>query len=348
MGRSVRPCTLTTLPPSVGVGGPLAGCRDGAVTFMPRSITAASMPFAEQSSPTWRRRSGAYQLHIEGHTRYGVPYGRHARIFAMWLSQETLRSEKQTFELSDPYSQYLNELNLDVDGNTRKRFCDQANRFLSSRFLLDGKMVAVADRYELHWDRRWPNQLNLFQSYIRLSSAYYDHLLTASIPLDRGIIRSFKRSPWDIDLYSWLTWRFSYLRTGTAINYESLREQFGCTYKQRKHFCRALKKHVAVIQRVYPGNYACTKNGMILRPSPTSVRKIGKRSKRRSDSADQMELFGRDSFSIQSSGSNEAEVEKREIAAAKSAVQRSGQLQPISKILSTIFGGKEKLSTCER
>lgn len=334
-----------------------SGSGGRAITFIPRSVTAASMPFTRQRSNTWRRRSGAYQLHIEGHTRFGVPYGRHARIFAMWLAQKTLRTERPVLELNDTFSQFLKHLNLDDGGNTRRRVYDQANRFLSSQFLLGDKMIAVTDRYELMWDRNRPAEFNLFKSFIRLSSAYYDHLLTASVPLDSHVVRSVKRSSWEMDLYSWLTWRFSYLKADTEIKYESLRQQFGCTYKQRKHFCCALKKHVQSLQTLYPGNYACTENGMILRPSATSVRKTRRRFKRAvAASTEQLKLFDGRMLDIpvafgtgpSLAGANEAEAAKEKTAAVVGFPNQLDGLQPLSVLLSTFLCGKRKLSTGER
>jgi hypothetical protein len=47
------------------------------------------------------------------------------------------------------------------------------------------------------------------------------------VPLDLRVLRAL-RSPFEIDIYVWLTWRFFRLRRPVKIPWDSLQLEFGC------------------------------------------------------------------------------------------------------------------------
>lgn len=55
------------------------------------------------------------------------------------------------------------------------------------------------------------------------------------MPLDIRALRAL-RSPFEIDLYVWLTSRFFRLRRRVTIPWQSLMLQFGCGYSNLRHF----------------------------------------------------------------------------------------------------------------
>jgi len=78
--------------------------------------------------------------------------------------------------------------------------------------------------------------------------------------------------PFEIDIDVWLTWRFFRLGKPVTIPWASLRLQFGCSYKNRRHFERRFLKYLKIVISYYPdvrlGNID---PGLLLKPSPSQV-----------------------------------------------------------------------------
>jgi hypothetical protein len=72
-------------------------------------------------------------------------------------------------------------------------------------------------------------------SFVELSERIFFEATEAPVPLDIRVLRAL-RSPFEIDLSVWLTWRFFRLRRPVTIPWESLVLQFGCGYSNPRHF----------------------------------------------------------------------------------------------------------------
>jgi hypothetical protein len=68
------------------------------------------------------------------------------------------------------------------------------------------------------------------RSSITLSANFFERIVEAPVPLDLRAIRSLKRSPLALDLYSWATRRVSYLPRPTPVSWRSLQVSFGAGY----------------------------------------------------------------------------------------------------------------------
>ena len=87
-------------------------------------------------------------------------------------------------------------------------------------------------------------------------------------------IKALKQSPMGLDIYTWLTYRASYLKRPTVIPWASLALQFGSDYARLRDFKQAfideLKKVVLVYGRV---QIEATELGLIVKPSLTHISK---------------------------------------------------------------------------
>ena len=80
------------------------------------------------------------------------------------------------------------------------------------------------------------------------------------------------RSPFEIDIYVWLTWRFFRLRKPVAIPWASLALQFGSGYANPRHFKKRFLGYLKSVIDYYPEvRLESTAAGLLLRPSPTHV-----------------------------------------------------------------------------
>jgi hypothetical protein len=84
-----------------------------------------------------------------------------------------------------------------------------------------------------------------------LSERFFREATEATVPLDLRVLRAL-RSPFEIDIYVWLTWRLFRLRKPVTIPWDSLQLQFGCGYKNLRHFKRRFLRYLRNVIGYYP------------------------------------------------------------------------------------------------
>ncbi len=135
-----------------------------------------------------------------------------------------------------------------------------------------GVGYTIAHKHELWWSPRDPDQRPLWNSVVVLSCEFYDELVAHAVPIDLRALRALKGSPLALDIYSWLTYRMSYLRKPCLIPWEALQTQFGADYGRPRDFRRKFLAHLADVLHVYPTvRLSAQPVGLLLRPSPTQV-----------------------------------------------------------------------------
>lgn len=129
-------------------------------------------------------------------------------------------------------------------------------------------------------DKLWTPQVRelagSWKSEVRLSESFFQECITKPVPVDLRAYKALRGSPLAMDVYTWLTFRMSYLqRRSRPIPWEALMHQFGSTYSTasavrdfKKAFINALKMVLTVYTRA---NVEVAENGLILSPSPTHI-----------------------------------------------------------------------------
>jgi len=97
------------------------------------------------------------------------------------------------------------------------------------------------------------------------------HTLRMSAPRRVGLpYGSYSRLA--LDIYSWLTYRMSYLRKPCLIPWEALLTQFGADYGWLRDFKRKFLAHLGDVLHVYAAARLTERStGLLLRPSPTHL-----------------------------------------------------------------------------
>ncbi len=132
--------------------------------------------------------------------------------------------------------------------------------------------LEVASEYQLWWDPKDPDQATLWQSSVTLGEAFFKQIIDHPVPIDKAALRALKRSPLALDLYVWMTHRFSYLDRATVIPWAALGAQVGADYAERRFFKRKAAAALARVLTVYPeARFEVSERGLLLRPSPTHV-----------------------------------------------------------------------------
>ena len=137
----------------------------------------------------------------------------------------------------------------------------------------------IASRSILWWDTDRdtdPAQDTLFASKVTLSPDFYKELIEAPIPVDMRALAALRKSPLALDIYTWASWRVSYLEAPVEISWAGLAAQFGSDYRLLRQFKHAFLVELRKVQLVFPLRIAETESGLRLLPGPTSIRKLSK------------------------------------------------------------------------
>jgi hypothetical protein len=90
------------------------------------------------------------------------------------------------------------------------------------------------------------------------------------------VLKAFKQSPMAIDINCWLTYRMSYLKNMTSINWGVLQVQFGASYKEIRQFKRRFVDQLKRVIAFYPVNMRINSQNLILLPCKTHINKYVK------------------------------------------------------------------------
>ena len=261
-----------------------AAAEAGALGYMARALVQATMPHSKPKETTFMRENGAFAMALMGHPKIGLPYGSLPRLLVAFLTTEAVRTKSREIALGGSLSEFMAHLKEVPTGGrwgsiTRVR--DQTTRLLTSSIActytagsdgLSGLNLAVADSYKLWWDPKQPDQLTLFGSYVKLGERFFDEVVNNPVPIDLRVLRALKKSPLALDIYSWLTYRMSYLRKPTLIPWPALEAQFGADYTRTRDFKDAFLRQLKAVLVLYPqATVHASSEGLELWPSPTHI-----------------------------------------------------------------------------
>ena len=269
------------------------------VSYMARAMVMATLPHSKSKDHIFQRKNGNYTLTITANSEFGLPYGSIPRMLFAWITTSTISQKHPSpeIDLGKSFSSFLKKLRLQNGGGVRgnsTRVRDQMMRLLtctiSSVYHDQNKGVCQSDQFlisrsfQLWWNPLQPGHKGFLpNSKITLAKDFFEELIKSPVPIDFEAFNHLRRSPLQMDIYIWLTYRFSFLKKETFIPWELLKHQFGCDYAVdsegtrnfKKKFIQALKK----VWVVYPAaNVYPSEKGLTLYPSDTHIKKKNKKA----------------------------------------------------------------------
>lgn len=260
--------------------------KANALGFMSRALAQATIPHSKADGPEFTRRNGDLSLSILSPSDVGLPYGSKPRLLVAWVVSEAVRRQSRTLYLGASLSEFMAQLDLVPTGGqwgTVTSLKQQMKRLFSSSITatydsgdqFDLQNVQMVSRARLWWDPKRPDQTTLWQSTLTLGEDFFQEITQRPVPIDMRAYRILRDSPMCLDIYTWLTYRMSYLRKRTVVPWEALEAQFGSNYQDPKNFRAAFRKHLKRVLAVYhEAQVAEVERGIELRPSPPHVRQL--------------------------------------------------------------------------
>jgi hypothetical protein len=254
----------------------------GSVGFYARVLTQATLPHSDPKVPIFERRNGSLSLSMAAPPSVGLPYGSIPRLLLAWVTTEAVRTKSRELVLGDHLSGFMRQLRIIPTGGrwgTIGRLRAQMERLFSTSVWVryNGDNISagtgwmVADDYQLWWDPKRPDEPVLWESTITLGEHFYREIIERPVPVSMEALQRLRKSPLALDLYMWLTYRMSYLRTSTRIPWSALHLQLGADYTNVWHFKPEVIQALHKIVDIYPVVVEASKDGLILRPSPTHI-----------------------------------------------------------------------------
>lgn len=275
----------------------LWGADDEATGYLARVFAQTALPYRDPGGvPEWVRRNGGLSLIVQPgpavydakgrRTPTGYPYGTAPRLLLTWLSTEAVRTKQRELPLGGSLSDFMRQLGMGTTagrGGQITRLRDQMRRLFNARISIHcdettgthereaARYLSIVTEYDLWWSTRQVDQPALWPSSVKLSQEFYDEVTTRPVPLNLTALRLLSGSPMRLDLYTWLTYRMSYLRKATTVPWESLLFQFGSTAQTkqaRRKFRLDFSEHLSRVLVVYPeARVEVAERGVLLRPS---------------------------------------------------------------------------------
>jgi hypothetical protein len=254
----------------------------GSLGFMARLLVQVTLPHSKVDSNEFERRNGPITIAIMARSRVGIPYGRYPRLLLAWITTEAVRTRSARLELGETLSSFMGELGLVPTGGrwgTVPRLRDQMRRLFAATvswtYDAQGEWIDEGirpiEKAHLWWDPKQPEQAALWRSEISLNRRFYEEIISRPVPLDMRALRAL-RSPLALDIYTWLTYRMSYLRKPSTVPWELLQLQFGGDYARTRKFKENFLDRLKQVKTIYPSaNIEPTAQGLMLRPSHPHV-----------------------------------------------------------------------------
>ncbi len=107
----------------------------GAIGYMARALTQATMPHSKQATNEFTRQNGLFTLSLMAPAKIGLPYGSIPRLLIAWVTTEAVKTKNPYLELGPSLSSFMAELGLQPTGGrwgSITRLRDQTNRLFKS------------------------------------------------------------------------------------------------------------------------------------------------------------------------------------------------------------------------
>jgi len=272
----------------------------GAIGYMARALVQATLPHQDPGKEmvTWGRKNGAYTLSIQpkiiptedgGVKNYGIPYGTYPRLLLAWISTEAVKSKSSTLILGRSLSSFMQQLDITPSGGrwgSIPRLKNQMERLFTSTISCTYDTTSQSDinesadtgfrvaySYHLWWGKNTsPEQATLWESTVTLTKEFFEEIISRPVPIDMRALKALKGSPMRLDIYTWLTYRLSYLKGRIAIPWGALEKQFGCNFERTLDFKKIFQMHLKQVLMLYPeAKVEATSESLILKPSPPHI-----------------------------------------------------------------------------
>lgn len=264
--------------------------ESGMLAYMARSMVIATLPHSKPKGHYFQRTNGDFTMTMIGNPKFGLPYGSLPRLLLAWMTREAKVKNSPVLHLGKSFSAFLNTLKLSQSGGVRgdaTRLREQMLKLFSTHIscvyqnskkgVCKSEQFLVTKSFELWWSPLKEERGDISsQSTIVLANDFFDEIIQRPVPVDFRMLQALRRSPLQIDIYVWLTYRFSYLKKPSLVPWALLRHQFGSNYANTSQGLRDFKREFLKSLHIVTVMYQDAKvevqdDGLLLKPARSHV-----------------------------------------------------------------------------
>lgn len=263
------------------------------LAFMPKFLIITTLPHSDPESREYERSAqfGISKTTLTILSRFGVPYGLIPRRILAWVCAEAIKTKCPTIYLGKSQAEFLTNIGVRDDSVTLSNFKEQSKRLFSSAIsvdlntyeqkkgiqILEFEQVFIASKASFLWQPHKNSEDSAWECELTLSDDFFKSLMDKVIPIDMRII-AYLSSSLAIDIYVFLCWRLSYLKTKILLSWKELKNRLGSGYPDTAqgmaHFKEKVKKQlkeVLILQDNFKVEIA--KEGLFISPSHLQISK---------------------------------------------------------------------------
>lgn len=262
--------------------------------FLHSALCAMSLPTKRPKDDTLPivREDGRYALAInprpvlqtvDGKSvmrSLGVPYGAYPRVALIYLLSQAVSKQSRDVYLGRNFTEWMRRLGYQTISygprGTANLMREQVDRLLACEWQIrwDGqdagdnafavRDVKISNEYAGSLDKN-----GAFAREIRMSEAFYSHLVDHAVPLNEVAIRELKGIPTALDLYTYLAYRLPRITSekGQIISWDQLAKHLG-NEADSKRFRQTVRETMQIVSAVYPNaNVDLSGRKVVLHPS---------------------------------------------------------------------------------
>jgi hypothetical protein len=266
--------------------------------FLHSALCAMSLPTKRPKDDTQPivREDGKYALainprpvlqNVDGKSvlrSLGVPYGAYPRVALIYLLSQAVVKQSRDVYLGRNFTEWMRRLGYQTVSygprGTANLMREQVDRLLACEWQIrwDGtetddnafavRDVKISNEYAGSLDKN-----GSFAREIRMSEAFYSHLVEHAVPLNEIAIRELKGTPTALDLYTYLAYRLPRIGSekGQVISWDQLAKHLG-NDADSKRFRQTVRETMQIVSAVYPNaNVDLSGRKVVLHPSPAPL-----------------------------------------------------------------------------
>ncbi|AIT82331.1 replication protein RepA [Novosphingobium pentaromativorans] len=266
--------------------------------FLHSALCAMSLPTKRPKDDTQPilREDGKYALainprpvlqNVDGKPvlrSLGVPYGAYPRVALIYLLSQAVTKRSRDVYLGRNFTEWMRRLGYQTVSygprGTANRMREQVDRLLACEWQIRWDGTDAGDNAFAVRDVKISNEYagsleknGAFAREIRMSEAFYSHLIEHAVPLNEIAIRELKGTPTALDLYTYLAYRLPRITSdkGQTISWDQLARHLGNS-ADSKRFRQTVRETMQLVSAVYPNaNVDMSGRKVVLHPSPAPL-----------------------------------------------------------------------------
>lgn len=235
----------------------------GGVALMPSAFLHAGLPLKDPGpGADWVRASRTVTLRLRpgigpSGEPIGLPFGSVARLLVSWVTTEAMKTRSPEIRLGVSVGTFLSSLGFEAraqsggDNGTIARVKEQARRLFSCSATIDRQRDENTEPVEL-WKASPALIVQPIGSVLTLSEVFMTEIANHAVPADQATVLGLSRSALSMDIYWWLSWRFSFLQGDQKVSWEQLQQQFGSRTELTRKFKQTFTFALERVRAVYP------------------------------------------------------------------------------------------------